>query len=80
MQITLEAARINAGLSQKEAGKLFGVHYQTVEKWEDDNSQMPYAMIQKIPEIYGIPQKFIFFGAKNEFIRLLKEKKFLKDA
>ncbi len=79
MQITLEAARINAGMSQKEAGSLFGVNYQTLAKWENDNSQMPYAMIQKIPEIYGIPQKYIFFGTKNEFIRLLKEKKFLQE-
>lgn len=43
--ITLEAARVNAGYSQQEAGKLFGVHYQTVAKWEQDNSKMPYNMI-----------------------------------
>lgn len=74
MQITLEAARINAGYSQIEASKLFGVHYQTLAKWENDNSKMPYDMIGKIPNIYGISANNIFFGCKNEFIRCLREK------
>lgn len=78
MQITMEAARINAGYSQEEAGKYFGVHYQTLAKWENDSSRMPYDMIQKIPEVYHVPQRYIFFGNKNEFIRFLKEGKFLK--
>ena len=39
MVITLESARINAGYSQKEAGELFGVHYQTIAKWEEDNTK-----------------------------------------
>lgn len=78
MQITMEAARINAGYSQEEAGKCFGVHYQTLAKWENDSSRMPYDMIQKIPTVYHIPQKYIFFGSKNEFIRFLKEGKFLR--
>lgn len=75
MIITLEAARVNAGYSQQEAGKLFGVHYQTVAKWEQDNSKMPYNMIEKIPLIYHISKDNIFFGSKNEFIRLLRGKR-----
>ena len=54
MVITLESARINAGYSQKEAGELFGVHYQTIAKWEEDNTKMPFDMVNKIPEVYGI--------------------------
>lgn len=76
MQITLEAARINAGYTQEEAGKRFGVHYQTIAKWEENNSRMPYEMIKRIPEIYGIPSKYIFFGSKNDFIRLLRAGKY----
>ena len=53
MVITLESARINAGYSQKEAGELFGVHYQTIAKWEEDNTKMPFDMVNKIPEVYG---------------------------
>lgn len=73
MQITLEAARINAGYSQIEASKLFEVHYQTLAKWENDNSKMPYDMIKKIPKIYGISSNNIFFGRRNEFIRFIRK-------
>jgi transcriptional regulator, xre family len=70
--ITLEAARINIGYSQKEASTMFGVHYQTLAKWELDNSRMPFEMIEKIPDIYKIQKEDIFFGDKNEFIRSLR--------
>lgn len=76
IQMTMEAARVNAGLTQNEAGERFGVHYQTVAKWENDNSKMPFDMIRKIPSVYYVAPKFIFFGSKNEYIRLLKENKF----
>ncbi|MED1404523.1 helix-turn-helix transcriptional regulator [Bacillus mycoides] len=74
VQITLEAARKNIGYSQKEAGDLFGVHYQTIGSWEKDNSDMPASAIEKIPQIYHLPSRMIFFGNKNEFIRSLKRK------
>lgn len=73
MVITLESARINAGYSQKEAGDLFGVHYQTIAKWEEDNTKMPFDMVNKIPEVYGIEHNHIFFGVKNEFIRFIRK-------
>lgn len=73
MVITLESARINAGYSQKEAGDLFGVHYQTIAKWEEDNTKMPFDMVNKIPEVYGIEHNHIFFGVKNEFIRSIRK-------
>lgn len=78
IQISLEAARVNAGYSQQEAGKLFGVHYQTIAKWESDNSTMPFDQIVKIPTIYGVPSDIIYFGKKNEFIRLLKDGRYAK--
>ena len=77
-QITLEAARINAGLTQEKAAERFGVHCQTLAKLEDDNSKMSYDMVQKIADVYKIAPKFIFFGVKNEYIRLLNEDKFLE--
>lgn len=79
-KITLEAARINAGYTQKEAAPLFGVHYQTLAKLEDDSSDAPYSFIQAIPRVYKISPDNIFFGQKNEFIRLLRNGEFLKSA
>ncbi len=75
--MSMEAARVNAGYTQEEASELFGVHPQTLAKYENDNSKMPYAMIQKIPEIYKVPVDVIFFGLKNEFIQYLRAGKFL---
>ena len=57
MLITLEAARRNIGYSQKEAADLFGIHYQTLAKLEEDSSNAPFAFIQKIPRIYKIPRR-----------------------
>lgn len=71
-QITLEAARVNMGYTKREAAELFGVHYQTISSWEKDNSNMLYRHIEKIPQIYHVPNDFIFFGNRNEFIRSKK--------
>lgn len=79
-KITLEAARINAGYTQKEDAPLFGIHYQTLAKLEDDSSDAPYSFIQAIPRVYKISPDNIFFGQKNEFIRLLRNGEFLKSA
>ena len=67
-KITLEAARINAGYTQKEAAPLFGIHYQTLAKLEDDSSDAPYSFIQAIPRVYKISPDNIFFGQKMKLI------------
>ncbi|WP_291292611.1 helix-turn-helix transcriptional regulator, partial [Enterococcus sp.] len=72
-KITLEAARVMAGLSVRKAAKCFGVHHETLSRWEKDPSKMKQRDVEKIAEIYGIPAENIFFGPKNEFIRLNKE-------
>ena len=48
--MSMEAARVNAGYTQEQAGKLFGVHPQTLAKWEIDNSKMPYDMMYVFPK------------------------------
>lgn len=39
-KISLEAARVLVGLSQREAAEKFGVHPQTVASWENDSSKV----------------------------------------
>lgn len=72
MKMTLEAARTNIGYTQKEAASLFGMHYQTLAKLEEDSTNAPYRFIQAIPNVYKVDSDDIFFGRKNEFIRLLR--------
>ncbi|MHC5215430.1 helix-turn-helix transcriptional regulator [Enterococcus sp. LJL128] len=66
-KISLEAARKLMGYSQKEAAEKFGVHYQTLAKWETNPSIMKFEHIQMIPSIYLVSTESIFFGNKNEF-------------
>lgn len=72
-QISLEAARALMGYTQKEAAEMFGVHYQTLAKWEEDSSSMKAKFIERIPAIYHVEKNSIFFGTKNEFTRYLVE-------
>lgn len=71
--VTLEAARVNAGLTQIDAAAKLGVHPQTLARWERDSSNVPYAKICKIEETYHIPKGLIFFGKVFEFTRNLSK-------
>ncbi|WP_424685105.1 helix-turn-helix transcriptional regulator [Enterococcus sp.] len=72
-KISLAAARILAGLTQQEAAEMFGVHYQTLAKWEKDAGSMKFSAVSKIPEIYSVTVDSIFFGTENEFNRYYSE-------
>ena len=73
---SMRLARIECNKSQKEAADEFGVHYQTLAKWERDNSRMPYVMIAKISDVYGISPDEIFFGNQNEYTRYRDKNRF----
>lgn len=64
-KISLEAARINAGLSQKEMAKILGVSNTTVCNWENGNSEPSASQLRKISELSGIPMDFIFVPDKS---------------
>jgi transcriptional regulator with XRE-family HTH domain len=65
-KITLEAARVNADLTLKEAAKLIGVSVATLHKWERDSSSVKVSDVQKIEEAYQYPTNYIFFGKRLE--------------
>lgn len=72
--ITLEAARKNAGYSQKEAAKELNMHYQTLASLERDSTNISLPDMNKLACLYKVPKDMLFFGDKNEFIRLLRNK------
>lgn len=75
MKLTLKAARVNAGLTQKDAANLLKVHPQTLAKWEADNSKMPFAKVKLAEQLYGVDEGVIFFGKAFEFTqKLLNDK------
>lgn len=63
-QISLEAARVNAGLDQKSAAKKLGVSSKTLCSWENYITFPNAIQIVKICELYGAPYDIINFLPK----------------
>lgn len=61
MKVTLQAARINKGLKQKEAADLIGVSVDTLANYEKGITYPDVPIINKIEEVYGIKYSDIFF-------------------
>lgn len=55
VKMTLRAARVNAGLSQKNAAKEFGVSNKTLGNWENGITFPPADKIPAICKRYGVP-------------------------
>lgn len=61
-RISLEAARVNAKLTQKELAEILGVSNTTVVNWEKGNTEPNLTQLRKISELSGIPLDFIFLS------------------
>ncbi len=61
MQITLKAARVNAGLTQKEAGEAIGVTGDVVSNWERGRTFPDALQIKTIEKLYGVSYNNLIF-------------------
>lgn len=61
LKISLEAARVNAGYSQKEAAEKLGVSNKTLCSWEKGKSFPPADKIDAICNLYGLSYDNINF-------------------
>lgn len=59
-KIILKAARVNAGLNQRELAEKLDVDISTVVNWEKGKSEPSATQLRRISEISGIPMDFIF--------------------
>lgn len=59
-RISLAAARVNAGLNQRQMASTLGVNQSTVTNWERGKSEPDATQLRKISEVSGIPMDFIF--------------------
>lgn len=75
IQLSLKAARINAGLTSSKAAEEVSVHPQTLLKYEKDSSDIPVSLLHKLSELYQIPDDNIFLGKEYELIRIISEKR-----
>ena len=62
VQISMEAARVNAHLTVDEAAEKLGVTRQTLRKWETGNTCPRIDYVRKMADVYEIPLDNIFLG------------------
>ena len=66
MPMSLKAARINKGLTQREAALLIGVSVPTIANYEKGASFPDVPIIVQIEKVYGVPYSEInFFPPKK---------------
>lgn len=62
IKFTLEAARVNAGLTQGEAAKELGIHIATLVNYEKGRTSPKHTVAMKMVELYGIPLDMLNFS------------------
>lgn len=60
-KITLKAARVNCGLSQKEAAKELGIAESTLYKWESGKNKPNSKYLPIIEAVFKMPVDSIIF-------------------
>lgn len=65
MQITLKAARINAGYTQYQAAKIMGISKESLGHWERGKTFPNALQIKIIERTYGIHYDNIIFLPNN---------------
>lgn len=65
MQVTLKAARINAGLTQRDAARKIGITVDTLGNWERGKSFPTVVQLPIIEQIYTVKYDDIIFLPQN---------------
>lgn len=66
LKISLKAARVNAGLSQKTAAIAIGVDPLTVSNWENGKTEPTITQAIKACELYNISIDNVKFCPENQ--------------
>lgn len=61
IRITLKAARVNAGLSQKEVAIVLGVSNKTISSWENGDTFPSAEKINALCKLYGMSYDDLIF-------------------
>jgi transcriptional regulator with XRE-family HTH domain len=61
LKISIKAARVNAGLSQKKAATHLGVSNKTISNWENGVTFPPADKILEICDLYAVPYDCLNF-------------------
>lgn len=66
MAITLKAARVNKGLSQKDAAKIIGISVDTLGNYERGKCFPDVPVINRIEKVYSVSYADIIFLPLND--------------
>lgn len=69
INITLEAARVNAGYTQEQAASNLGVSRSTIINWENGKTIPGIPSMHKMSQLYGIPLDCIFLPCYSTISR-----------
>lgn len=65
LQISLAAARVNAGMTQQEVAEKLHVSKKTIVNWEKGKVIPSFANVHALSGIYNIPENNIFLPNKS---------------
>lgn len=54
LKISLKAARVNAGMTQRQAAEKLGVIKETVLNWENGNTKVGTIQLMALCNLYGV--------------------------
>ena len=60
IQISLRAARVNAGMTQEDVAKIMQVSRQTIANWEKGKISPKISEIMMLSKVYNTPSDYIF--------------------
>lgn len=66
IQISLAAARVNAGLTQRDVAAALSVGPQTVCAWEKGTTEPKASQALALAELYNMPLDCIFLPKKSD--------------
>ena len=66
IQISLAAARVNAGLTQDDVAKALKLSKQTIVNWEKGKSEPSINQGRMLSDLYKIPMDYIFLPIKSK--------------
>lgn len=65
LQISLAAARVNAGLTQEDVAKKMKISKNTLVNWEKGKAEPTVSQGRKLSVLYKIPLDNIFLPSKS---------------
>lgn len=65
LQISLAAARVNAGMTQEYVAREMKISKNTVVNWEKGKVVPSFASLQTLSALYNIPVNYIFLPTKS---------------